>query len=541
VIAKCVSQTLDQCALPHFVEFLQPIIQWITSPDARIAAEGVDSVSSICLNVPLDTFPIEPIAPICDALLRTADRTQLRLLEIVDRFSGDARLGDAVIAAHVNYEALLFNRASRDIVRASLNIIVKLLPTMKSGPHQFAPRRPKTACPTTAPQFAQEVQPLLLRALTDHIGHEGLTVAALTSSLKYAHPDLTPKLMNTLCGLTQQPDLAPAILLFAIGLADIAPVVKSGLLARLQAVTLDGKMKDWFSKQLDHFTQRFGAQKVEPIVDLRKCQTLREAFEAGGSVSAFQLLQKGFLGRVSRGLARSDAPLPISAAAPFVANLLELAVFLPFDARNGRSLERVRERPLLIKTSGDATVSATVNSLDSLVAAEAIYNEASHETLVPGGRVRDIVAVPERAPDMTAGEIGWLHRIFGTPGYKRLRFKSGDSYVSAKDYAVRMAKTVRTHLTAEAEADGDDFAPLSGLRAEKSVLDATLVAVLDLIAGIRRRCPEVSVFSEFLDGKVRDGLSSPGRVVTRRSPAVALAVNYPFLLSFAVRSAIVRM
>jgi E3 ubiquitin-protein ligase TRIP12 len=397
-----------------------------------------------------------------------------------------------------------------------------------------------------AVQFATSVQPLLMQCLVEHIGFEQNIIVALAITLQLHNIAVPSEVINVICGLTQRPPLAPAILFFAQCVSDQCVVSRSGLLRLLRSV--QPSSNKWFSSTLARLSRKGTGPDVEAF-QVAKMKTLQQMLVAirDQKVGAFQLVQDGFFERATA-LVKGNEKVSPALFEPLVASLFELLLCLPIEQVRdpfGGSVDDFKNCNIGVQlVQGKRHIAYSYLPIESFAGAEAIWNyNTNHITndmltaaYHDAGPVAEICPLPQQLGELSCAELGSYHRIYQTGNYKFLTFASSGTKFTSRDFMVRHfepGERVVFHVT-EAPAT-DLYVEMTAYVVPTTNIDAKLLPVLKLLQAIHARMPGMPLSVPRFENRLSSGLKSPFLVMTLASPEVQIIANFPFLFSFELR------
>jgi hypothetical protein len=560
-VAKTIAQIVSNAMEQSFVGSLGQLLLLALSADAQIAQNSVQSFCQIAEQTDQAQFPLAVIPTLCEVVVAVADqRAAARMISILANLSKLAHIAEAIVAANLNFERLLLSPESHvsknDVIEKGLMIVLNLLPTNKV-PQQLLPREPFHPLPPNVSQrFAESIQGILVRCLTEHIGFENLLVVAVTLTF-LAHPQPVPgELITLMCGLAQRQDLTPFVLFFASSVQDPA-IPQSGLLFFLQKS--QGPTK-WYTKTLRALTGRKGAASVT-VPQLTRLRTLVEVLTTirDAHLGAYHLMQDGFFKHVT-GLVASAGPTRVELFRPLIAHSFEIILCLlgrpPIQDPFGGQVDRFKGHQFGLEIEHEkGNMHYSYYALETFVGAEAIYNYnkcgVSHQGLAEAhrqaGPICDICPMPPNLGDLTCAEIGYYHRVFRSPAYKTVSVTFNGKKLSVKDSILRhLSATHRGGTRGNtsvkiADAKVDWWEPMTKLDIPLDAVDEKVLVVLRLLEAIHTRWPMVVMESERFESRIFAGLKSPYLTIALQSPEIQIASNFPYLFSFPFRQYIISL
>jgi hypothetical protein len=361
----------------------------ILFPDETISNFGLSACCSILKKCGDTGFPLGLVQAFCRTANTVTNRQTLqKFTEIIDRLTTATAVAEAFAQSDLNFEALLRTKdaspATAEIVKSTLSIILNMLPRVPNFPHL----RERAGEIQSVATFSARIQPVLLRALLDHIGSYFSLISAFAITLPLSPIPLPAELLNTVCGLTEQASLAPAILLFAANVPDAASVVSSGLWGLLES--LERPAEGWFCETQEKLRDSIGPQADRRIVALSELPTLGEFVTAAREFGTSGLLQPGVLEHLYQLV--ESGPIPERSLLDlFVQQAAELLLCLPIHWFADPYRRRVADLlggsiAIQLSTDGGPRLSYSYSPLDSFLGAEAIYNYKTrgirHENLL---------------------------------------------------------------------------------------------------------------------------------------------------------------
>jgi hypothetical protein len=418
IIAKTISQMSSQAGgYPEFVTSISQVLRMVRSPDDQVVRHAVNSLCAITSNRDPSTFPPTVVPELCEAIATVGDpRLSLRLIQLLASISLHPAVGQGLVG--FDFGRLLLAKDA-EIRQHAVQIILNVLPGKDVPKQVLQVGKSHGIAGDAAVQFATSVQPLLMQCLVEHIGFEQNIVVALAITLQLHDIAVPIEVINVICGLTQRPPLATAILFFAQCVSDKRIVWQSGLLRLLRSVDSSGDK--WFNTTLARLSRKGMGPDVEAF-QMAKVKTLQQMLVTirDQKVGAFQLVQEGFFERATALVKGTEKVSPVLFE-PLVSSLFELLLCLPIEPVHdpfGGSVDDFKNCSIGVQlVHGKRHVTYSYLPIESFAGAEAIWNyntnQITHDMLTAAyrdaGPVAEICPLPQQFGELSSRNRQHLH------------------------------------------------------------------------------------------------------------------------------------
>ncbi|KAK8894789.1 hypothetical protein M9Y10_023227 [Tritrichomonas musculus] len=564
-------------ATSKFAQSLPTIANYFTSNDEQIVHNMLSTFTNILNAVGFSDVPKETIEIMCVSLsIATNPKIILQILTLLQRLIFHKEFGECLIETNLNYENFLtntdFGNDFPKIRLTTMQIIRSLLPSPNFPTGFWESER---AIPSNCEKLAKEVQPILVKLSLQKSSDLNYVYANLAMSLKLSSESVPSQIYPILIASSQDTKLAPFVLLLALNLPDKNMVNSSGLTAHLAKIKLGPSSSDpesessqptninqWYRHNIGILRSLTGLNRTKfaKPSSFKKFNDIFEFIDTS-TMSAFELQAAGYIDRFLE-LMRMEG-LKNTYDFSHIRDILHQIITYsnipelidPFESHSSREFAN-GSIIVDVKCNNKTYKNKKFENESLFIAIEAWYNETiNHVTTNDmldaariSGRLGQIVSL-EHAQNITYTHIGILHRAFGTKNYQRYSFKMSNKKYSACDNLFQsIARSlsspeswpiVTPSIELIEESNDSSSIVMSPLDVPRNNVPNKVV--FEILQLIHIYSPEIDLYSVEFENALSPHLKSFFLDIGLFSPAVQIAVNYPFLFNFEFRSIVVRL
>ena len=550
---RTVARITNSYVTDVFAAELHKIVSLTTSPETSISYNAVAALNNIASRVRPKSVSREVLSQICIATGKAEDTDVIsQLLGALFNLSTKRSMITTIINSHINYDRILFSPTiinnTADFQKRVFKLINNLLPCPKHAEMFIFPRHRR---PPESKDFAIEIQPTVLKVLTERPLYPERTLIALAATLVVNPFHMNEKLLASLMSFAPIPSTAPVVLSLLTYFDDLQIISDSDILQTLKKVSVEDSYKVWFQRTITAITRRIN-QNIEPIADLSNVQslTLKDIIKmiTEERVSKFAFLTSGLLERCVQLL---DQPTDLEDMKTLQAYALDILSFL-HPAPLGQMCPTESFSKLAAKGINTTIVTASneryqlkIMPFDSLISIEGWYNsnvrgfDAQRLQVVMNQNLElKSLIVIDTEKRMPESQLALLYRAFSEDSYPKLHMQISDRLYSSNDSIF----TALCDCACEPENVFDMGLMIELLDGDIEQTPPILkigpiqrsLKVFELLLRLHYYTKEPAYNSSFCS-RIMNMLSEPLASVGRFSSAMATIFKYPFLFDFKTR------
>ena len=477
------------------------------------------------------------------------------------KMSQNNELVETLTTLELDYEKLLlgheYGPSRPEIVDTTLRLLMNLLPNpAKCFCAKFGIVRRRVEV-SKVRGIAAGAHPVIERYILTETPSLSAALMVLAQIIACLRCSVSDTLLTKFVELAANPNLTPMILAVIMMVQDKKAVVESGLKYALSPESSDRELALTYAQKLSNFQKRFG-NLLQETGETKRYDRIEELLEfiSTSNIKPIMFRYRGYVENAIS-LLKSLSPgadIDLSPLAKISLDLLNLmpAPQIP-DTMSDRTTKSLVKGQLEYSFKwGDERDTGSVSHVSLFASLEAWLNERHM------GNLRQ--AFHDHFPEMSDAhiealpmtQIGLLHRILGTPGWRRYSFRVGgkpytylDTMFFASTQNLSDQDSYRSTVpVVECIPETPDTPQVRlgvvRMREIESHPEG-LAQVLQLVEEIHRVSPQIDLRSPGFEERFMHSSKSVWFNASAFNPAITMVMKYPYLFGLSLKNILLRL